>query len=438
MSKSIFAKVLTFCLAMTIIFSFNVAAETTSYDIPNTHATIEIPDGIYLFETDMPADHPSWQDAKVLNPQLVLDEANENLSTAILVTNDGKTVIYINRKTSSSIQEHEDYNNLSDEELENIVTGYTYTNEEYEVVSVATLVDFNSNDFIKVDTQALSAYGETVYEVSYFTITADYSLNFNYNSMEPIPTEVTDIIEEVGATITFDPERIPKIDLTQSLTVIILTAILIIFAVAFFIVNHKFAQNKKKENRRITESLANYRKNRPSTKNESTIFSNTTKYTDKAIKTFARYHCFVNKIKLPIISYIFSVLLIMLFILSSADWFFMAVIVAGLGFFTFKLLTSPTKIEKALRRQYQSMSSKTTRYTFTENEFSTVGIENGEYHPYFIIISVRETEDYIYLYYGEQNCYIVDKNNFTKGTLEEFKAYIEKKTGKKFNKLRNK
>ena len=51
--------------------------------------------------------------------------------------------------------------------------------------------------------------------------------------------------------------------------------------------------------------------------------------------------------------------------------------------------------------------------------------------PYFQITDVRRRGQYLYLYYGPDNAYMVDQYGFTQGEFEEFQQFIREKTGKK-------
>ena len=52
--------------------------------------------------------------------------------------------------------------------------------------------------------------------------------------------------------------------------------------------------------------------------------------------------------------------------------------------------------------------------------------------PYFQITDIRRHKQHLYLYYGPENAYMVDKNGFSKGSYEEFVKFLAEKTGKKF------
>ena len=101
-------------------------------------------------------------------------------------------------------------------------------------------------------------------------------------------------------------------------------------------------------------------------------------------------------------------------------------------YYGYKIFNAPHVMEKTQRRVYDRGVSSTAHYAFYDEAFRVSGIQSASVFPYFQITDVRRHKQHLYLYYGPENAYMVDKNGFSKGSYEEFVKFLAEKTGKKF------
>ena len=63
-----------------------------------------------------------------------------------------------------------------------------------------------------------------------------------------------------------------------------------------------------------------------------------------------------------------------------------------------------------------------------DNIVVTTPDASGAVH-YDIIVRLAENHQYLFLFSSERAAYVLDKTGFTEGSVEEFKAFIQEKTG---------
>ena len=104
--------------------------------------------------------------------------------------------------------------------------------------------------------------------------------------------------------------------------------------------------------------------------------------------------------------------------------------VAVSGYYAYKLAFMPTSIEKIQRKVYGRGPSQTAHYVFYPEAFRVSGIQAASVVPYFQLTDLRRKGQYLYLYYGPDNAYMVDQYGFTQGEAEEFARFIGEKMRK--------
>ena len=79
-------------------------------------------------------------------------------------------------------------------------------------------------------------------------------------------------------------------------------------------------------------------------------------------------------------------------------------------------------------RVYKKYRSRTALYYFRDEDFRISELQSASVYPYFQITSVRESKDYFYLYFNDEQVYYVRKDGFKFGTVDEFRKFIHEKT----------
>jgi len=97
------------------------------------------------------------------------------------------------------------------------------------------------------------------------------------------------------------------------------------------------------------------------------------------------------------------------------------------GYYVYKIAVTPSNLEKIQRKVYGRGPSQTAHYSFYPNAFRVSGIQSASVIPYFQITDVRRSGQYLYLYYGPENAYMVDQYGFVLGEFEDFLKFIEEK-----------
>ncbi len=147
------------------------------------------------------------------------------------------------------------------------------------------------------------------------------------------------------------------------------------------------------------------------------MFTNTTVLDKKAIYA-------LNKKTYNIIYFVFGCAIIsltcaiFLSVLNYEKEFFGYGLTAGLTFAGIFLLYSVKKAQK------QSVGKKVT-YCFNENSFTITEGGNFSDLPYSIITSIKENNDYAFLYISKTQAYIVSKKDMPQEFFEFIKSKIQ-------------
>lgn len=72
---------------------------------------------------------------------------------------------------------------------------------------------------------------------------------------------------------------------------------------------------------------------------------------------------------------------------------------------------------------------------FGEESFTVTTPNNQEERPYSAVTHLAETRGYFLLLEGKEYCYTLEKSGFTRGTAQDFKAFVAQKCGKAFREL---
>ncbi len=117
--------------------------------------------------------------------------------------------------------------------------------------------------------------------------------------------------------------------------------------------------------------------------------------------------------------------------LLDAEWWIKLIAAGVTVYYAYKIIAMPGAVEKIQLKVYGRGPSQTAQYIFYPEVFRVSGIQSTSVVPYFQITDVRRSGQYLYLYYGPDNAYMVDQYGFTQGEFEEFQQFIREKTGKK-------
>lgn len=166
------------------------------------------------------------------------------------------------------------------------------------------------------------------------------------------------------------------------------------------------------------------------------LFENITEYNKKEINKFQNFHAIINR---PFVIYLFCLLVFLIFLvivnIIEKNWTWLL----GVLFFG-SLLFCYYKFYKKEKDKINNIKviNKKFRFDFYDKYITTqdVNIKNAKKSivNYFEIKKVYETEENFYLYIGESNSLVLNKNNFTIGKLNDFRSFIRNKCIFKYRK----
>lgn len=165
-----------------------------------------------------------------------------------------------------------------------------------------------------------------------------------------------------------------------------------------------------------------------------TKFENKTAYTLECYEEFNRYH--MNH---RFISYGIIVLLCFLFITSvynfiryqekefllySAIYFIIGVANYFMNYIIVKFAL------KSAAKKDNTLGTDTNTYYFYEKEMKAKDSREEITYSYQDIWKIKSNKRYIFLYIASNSAFIIDKNGFTKGDMDEFMTFIHEKIKK--------
>ncbi len=432
-------KIISILVSFTLVLcaGLGVFAEEKSYTLESIEANVIIPEDAYFFTPTTPENDENWEKSG-LNVLDQLNFMNEYSSQALVSFDGGETVIYIQKNETDDTKSYFNLQGLSETELSDFVGIFNFTDEEQGASSEAVLYMKDDIPFVEINLTALDADGNTLYEHRYSTILNGYSISTAQLSINPITDEAKqyskDIVDNIEFTNIIPPDVFTEEEAIKGWISVGLLGLVIISLIVFIIYRVTTTRREKKELATLADKLAIYRKERlqNENKNRESLFDNTTEFTDFAVRHYSKFQCYKNKILAPVLTIILWLTLCGLMIYLGSEWWMSLIVLGCIGYTIYKIIISASTLERSLRKSYAKMPSRVARYIFFEDEFCITGIESGEFHPYFQITSLRENGNYLYFYFGDNNCYYIQKDKFAKGSMEEFKSFISKKSGRRF------
>ena len=219
---------------------------------------------------------------------------------------------------------------------------------------------------------------------------------------------------------------------------VLIIAALIVFLIVFPSVRRK---RQKRERDELSERLSAYRTQQKEQeaagiKDQSkTLFVNKTVHTDANLQQFSYFHAY-KKILFTLPGFIFSGALSVLFaiLLLRDGSYIWALLFAAAGIYCIvKVFLIPGQHYRTLQRIYKGLPNRVALYAFREEDFRLSGLQATGVFPYFQLYGVYESKDKFYLYFNEDNAYIMDKNTFSYGEANEFRTFIREKVGKRYH-----
>ena len=164
------------------------------------------------------------------------------------------------------------------------------------------------------------------------------------------------------------------------------------------------------------------------------LFKNVTEYSKEEMKRFMRFHEDNNKaftVYLMLCCLVFVIMLILNLVKKNWQMILPTLLLVGGMFCYLKFF----KIKKEKQRN-EKIRNKTYTFDFYSRFFKINGDSDSEETVvnYFEVKKVYETKLNFYLYTDTTHAYILNKNNFTVGKLNDFRNFIKQKCILKYRK----
>lgn len=421
-------------LAAVLLFALlplSAAAETWSAD----SLTLQVPEGVVQFGPSTPADDPSWALAGVGDPQQKLKDYQEMNVLADFITEDGKTSIQVMKKASDYAESVYNLSLLNEEEKQEVLSNLVKSNSADMQVE-SSYYENSSVPFYRIQIDGKTQTGEA-HELVYGTIINGQVYNFDlYTGESAITPEQESLMRSIVDSVKFTeilekPEvTVTAADLATTLGLLALLVVVILVPIIYFPLRNR---RDKKRKAQLAEKLTEYHKTHG---NNDAIpgemrFANSTDCTKEAIHTFSVYQAYVKNIGSLVVGAFLSIATLAVSFALNSEWWIKLLAVAIAGYYGYKIFSMPHTLEKIQRKVFQRGTSDTARYAFYDEAFRVSGIQSASVFPYFQITDARRHGQYIYLYYGPDNAYLIDRYGFSLGEYEDFVKFISEKTGKK-------
>lgn len=403
------------------------ATEEFSFTVPESLA--------YCFDLNTPENDPSWALAGVGDPAAKQKDYQDMSAIADFYSEDGKANILVMQKESDTSKQIYNLSTLTEEERAEFLDKLLQSKSE-DITVKKEYVDVGGIPFYRVQTDGKTDMGE-VHELVYGTIVNGYALNFDmYSGEKEMTEEQIGLLESMVQSVTFTeikakPENtVSTGDLTTSLLMLGLLVVVILIPVLYFPIK---SRRDKKQKALLGEKLTEYHKAHG---NNDVIpgemrFANSTDCTREAIHKFSLYQSYIKNVGSLLVGAFLSITTLVVSFVLDSDWWIKLLAVGIAGYYGYKIFNMPHTIEKIQRKVYERGTSATAHYAFYDEAFRVSGIQSASVFPYFQISDVRRNGQYVYLYYGPDNAYMIDQYGFSLGEFEDFIKFISEKTGKK-------
>lgn len=422
-------KTISLLLSLALLLSLSVPALAETWQ--TDEFSIEIPDGMYRLSSDLPEDDPAWALAGVADPSSKIQDYLDMGVLVNFVSQDKETSISLMKRTSDYAVQVHNLSLLDEEQRDKVLSDLVESNNEDLTISKDW---FPAGDLLFYRVRLDMAGDNPLHELLYGTIINGYALNIDiFGGDEPISPQQEAMMEDLVRSIRFTnitEKPLPDpINLTGTIALLILLLVSIIVPLVYMPVKSK---RDKREKARLAEQLSEYHRTHGANEAQGEpLFTNDTDCTKEAIHSFSFFQAYVKNMgELAFGALMCLVMLSTSFFLDTEWW--MKLIAAGVTvYYAYKIIAMPGAVEKVQLKVYGRGPSQTAHYIFYPEVFRVSGIQSTSVVPYFQITDLRRRGQYLYLYYGPDNAYMVDLYGFTQGEAQDFQAFIRDKAGKK-------
>lgn len=391
---------------------------------------------LYTLTPATPSTSALWALAGVADPATTLEEYRDAGVTAEFFTEDGKS---FNLRENSTKYTESVYHlsSLTEEEQENFLKNRLASSQSDDATVEKTLLNFGGQPFYRVKID-VARQDEEAHELLYGTIVNGRTIAFDlYRAGDAPGDEEIALLESAVQSIQFtsllpkpEPQETSPFLIGGLLLALVLTVLTPVVYVPLR--RRRVARQKTEMSRRLTE----YRSAHKEEISGPALFVNETDCTKEMIRAFARYQAYTKGLVSLLLGGALCVAILIVAFLFDLTWW-IKVLAAGVTiYYLYKVINMPHTIERAQQKVFSRGLSETARYTFFEEGFRVSGIQSSNTYPYFQILSVKKSGQYLFLYYTAENIYPVDVYGFAGDENESldkaqgFERFIKEKVGK--------
>ena len=416
-------------ILMAVALQIPVVAETWTSE----EFSFQAPQDMYQLSRNTPMDDPAWALAGIADVSEKMKEYNEMDVVVNFVSKDGGFNINVMRKESDIAKKVFNVQNLSEEEKAAFMDQLPKANEDGEMKTQVEKEWLSLGDNLFYQVQIDAVLNDTdVHEHLIGTIVNGYALTCDMfmTGGEGFTSQQVETLKSLAASLEF-AEILEKSepDTTSTLSTLLLLLLLIGALVLPLVYIPVKSRKEKRRKAKLAEELSEYHKTHSAdTVEGEAAFINSTDCTKEAIHHFSYFQAYRKNIGELVFGGVMCVAMLAAAFLVETEWWMRLVAVGVAGYYVYKIAVTPSNLEKIQRKVYGRGPSQTAHYSFYPNAFRVSGIQSASVIPYFQITDVRRSGQYLYLYYGPENAYMVDQYGFVLGEFEDFLKFIEEKT----------
>lgn len=400
--------------------------------------TVEVPEGMYRLDQSVSPDDPVWALVGVADVNAKLKEYKDMNVVADFVSKDGKLSVVLMKRESDVTKQVYNLSQQTPEEqqqtLEQVAPKPNPEAKPEDILDLeSSLHQTDSLSYYRVRMSGKTAEMGEVDELIYGTIVNGYALNFDTHVVGgALPAEAEELLAGMMSSLKINNilEKPVTTPMDMGLAIALLVLMVLVIAAPFI---YMPIRNKidKRNKAKLAQQLTDYRKLHGDTVSGDMRFANSTDCTREAIHKFAYFHSYIKNLPALLLGALLSLVAVAVSFALDADWWMKLLSVGVVVYFGYKAFTTPTNTEKVQRKVFERGTSTTAVYAFYEEAFRVSGVQSASVYPYFQLTDVRKHGQYVYLYYGPDNAFLVDQYGFASGSYEDFLKFISEKTGKK-------
>lgn len=425
-----------------------------------SHFELTLPEGYRLITEETPLDDPVWTDLAIENPTEVRNAFSQDAdkggmnAVAVIYSPDGSAQYFVQCKVSEESAKIHNFGEASQEEQQAFLDQFTQVDEEaaaeQDFTIQAELYDQGEQMFFHLTLDGTVAEqaadnglpnpnddsGKEIHEQIYGTILNGYLLAIDtYEVGGEISPEAAGALQEITNSIRITARygkeewaEMNKLSMDDLLAPILMVLILVVMIVGAVVASRIIGKRDKEKKRVMAERISAFHQEHKNNVAEGILcFVNMTDCNQEAVHKFSIYHAYIKNLAGFVVGFTMGLLLLVVTLLTEGGWVMILISLAVLIYYVYKLFTASTTVERVQRKIYGAGTTTKAKYFFYDNMFRVSGIQASMIYPYFHISSVRETKEYLYLYYGPDNAYILSKEGFTTGEVRAFLDFMRKK-----------